>query len=442
MQFWPMRTLAAQDPIHGHEYLPFDQHVRKGKHLLSGNAYLTNEAYRQYYRDSRITPESLTNAFQRIGLHQDQQNCIRLENRLITASHVWWLHLTVGFEPLEPALLERELSDHGSSNQFHQNLPKESRQRIITRTIEECELCREYPEKAYLANLWKTSLSILELNESQGTPRGINHWIFPSTDPDSLNAKQTMSGWVESLTGVGLVAQINDLVRKWVMAFLDEEVAESESPQHRDGFYYSWKQMVQNDDSDSFFGIKDLSQRVKNLPIDPEDTIAASLNHLGISQEQWREYLACHLSLSPGWMQYSRWLGAHPDYHAQSKHPIDSIQYLAVRMFYEMELTQIICQQEWGIDATVPSLMAYWNDRLKALVSKESYSTNMRKQQICRDAWRFFHLAQFLELSPIDVLDLSCDDAQTLLKWIDDFPLVRHGLVWLEAYEESFRENI
>ena len=35
--FWPMRTMVAQNPIHGLEYLPFDQAVRKGKDLLGGN---------------------------------------------------------------------------------------------------------------------------------------------------------------------------------------------------------------------------------------------------------------------------------------------------------------------------------------------------------------------------------------------------------------------
>ena len=35
--FWPMRTMVAQNPLHGLEYLPFDQAVRKGKELLGGN---------------------------------------------------------------------------------------------------------------------------------------------------------------------------------------------------------------------------------------------------------------------------------------------------------------------------------------------------------------------------------------------------------------------
>ena len=53
-----------------------------------------------------------------------------------------------------------------------------------------------------------------------------------------------------------------------------------------------------------------------------------------------------------------------------------------------------------------------------------------------------FHLAQFLELSPIEVHDLSPADAQTLLHWLDDFPSDQHSPVWLEAYEDAFREKL
>ena len=55
--FWPMRTMVAQNPIYELEYLPFDQAVRKGKKLLGGNGCLTNDEYRQFYRNGRITKE-------------------------------------------------------------------------------------------------------------------------------------------------------------------------------------------------------------------------------------------------------------------------------------------------------------------------------------------------------------------------------------------------
>ena len=442
--FVPKRTTVVQSLIHGSELLPFDQHVRKGKHLLDGMWYLENEEYRKLYRAGRIKQESLARAFLRMRFDRWQPQSIQIENRKIDVLDVWRLHLIVGFDALEPRLLERELGDNGSTKQFHQHLSEESRRRIIDRTIQECELCREYPEKAYLANLWKSILSVLQLSESHVASQQIDRSVFSATETASLPAQRTISDWVDSFGGGGLVGQANDQLFKWITAFLDEGVVGWRQSQVGDDFYQTWRQMVQENDSATCFGIKCCIQRTSDLPMEPEDTIASSLRYLGIPQEQWREYLARHLWLSLGWMRYFRWLEEHPDYHVQCKHPIDTTQYLAVRLFYEVELTHSICQQEWGIEGTVPALTAYWNRRLKeytALVEKGSYSVNMRTQHVCRDAWRFFQLAQFLELSPIDVFDLSCGDVQTILQWLDDFPLDHHRLVWQEAYEESSRAD-
>ena len=443
--FWPMRTMVAQNPIHGLEYLPFDQAVRKGKHLLGGNGYLANQEYQQFYRDGRITQESLKQAFERVGPCQTQQKFIQLGSRQITAHDVWMLHLIVGFAPLEPLLLEWELGDNGSTKRFHLNLSEESRTRIIERTIQECELCRDYPEEAYLTNLWKSTLAALQLAESHTPPQSSDHSVAPTAVSICLPAQRTISDWVDSLAGVGLVDQVNDQLIKWVAAFLDEGLAGWEMPQRQDGFYQAWRQLVQEDLSGTLLGIKDFSQKITDLPSDPEDAIASHLQQLGIPRDQWSDYLSRQLSLLPGWTRYIRWLGEHPDYHAQRTHPIDTTQYLAVRLFYEVELTQLACQQEWGIDGTVSALTAYWNDRPEEYHShlgEGAHSVDEIKQRKCRDGWRLFHIAQFLELSPIEVHDLSPSEAQTVLDWLDDFPADQHSPVWLEAYEDSFRADI
>ena len=410
--FWPMRTMVAQNPIHGLEYLPFDQAVKKGKELLGGNGYLPNDEYQQFYRDGRITKESLRWAFQKVGPRQTNPSSIRIGSRQITASDVWQLHMLVGFEELPPALLEWELGDNGSTTRFHQNLSEASRQRIIEQTIQECEQCRNYPEKAYLANLWKSMLAVLELSESRSLSQSFDRSVLPATGSIFLPTRRTISDWVDCLANAGLVDQINDQLIKWVAAFLDEGLAGWEMPQRQNGFYQTWRQLVQSDYSGSLLGIKDFSQKISDLPEDSEGAIVSCLQHLGIPQDQWSNYLSRQLSLLPGWTRYIRWLGEHPAYHAQQKHPIDTTQYLAVRLFYEVELTNIYCQQEWGIDGTLSALTTYWNDRSDEYhnrIGEGWHSVDQTKQMICRDAWRLFHLAQFLELSPIAIHDLSLE---------------------------------
>jgi uncharacterized protein YbcC (UPF0753/DUF2309 family) len=443
--FWPMRTMVAQNPIHGLEYLPFDQAVQKGKGLLGGNGYLANEEYRQFYRNGRITKEGFERAFARVGPRLEGQVPIEVGIRKITPNDVWQLHVLFGFEELPLSLLEWELSGGGATKQFRQDLSGESQKRIIEQTIKEYEQDRESPEEAYLTNLWKSVLATFGLTDIHGSSKVLEYSHSQISTPISLSPQRTISDWVDVLTEGGVVEQVNNQLIKWVTAFLDEGLAGWEMPGREEGFYQAWRSLAQKDFSGKLLGITDFAQKVQSLSAAPEDAIQASLHQLEIPQEQWKEYLSRQLTLLPGWTRYIRWLGENPTYHAQNKHPIDTTQYLAVRLFYEVELTNIKCQQEWGIDGTVSALTSYWNDRPEEYhqhIGQGGQSGSPTKQLICRHAWRLFHLAQFLELSPKEVHDLSLTDAQMLLQWVDHFPADQHGRIWIEAYEDSFREKI
>jgi uncharacterized protein len=444
--FWPMRTMIAQNPIHGLEYLPFDEAVRKGQQFLGGRGYLPNEEYRQFFHKGRITLQGLKEALARVRPKQETQGTIQVGSRQVTTSDIWLSHLIFEFEPLEPVLLSWELSEDGSTKRFRQDLPADSRDRIIARTIEECEHCRDYPEKAYLTNLWKSILVVLGLSSS--APRELPSSKSGDSSeeiPVALSAQHTLSDWVGKLTGVGLVEQINQQLIKWIVGFLDEGLAGWEMGMRESGFYAAWRNLAFQDHTGRFLGIQDFAKKVQAFPLDPEEAIVGSLQSLGIPQNQWQAYLSRALSQLPGWTRYIRWLGEHPEYPAQQKHPIDPIQYLAVRLFYEVECTQVACQREWGIDGTLPVVSGSWKvrkDDYAARMRKGAHSSNPVQQAICRDAWRLFHLAQCMEWSPIDVHDLSLADGQRLLRWLDAFPPDWHGAVWLEAYEENFRREI
>ena len=452
--FWPMRTMIAQNPIHGLEYLPFDQAVRIGKDLLGGDGYLPNETYRQLYQEGRMTLEGIKRALVRVGPRPNSQDSIKVGTRILSARDIWQWHLVFGFEALEPVLLHWELSGGGATQKFRSDLPSESKHRIIERTIAECEQCREYPEEAYLTNLWKATLSALALHDggqgektkAEGGPsepssfpeeKGNNHVDLP--------LHRTVSDWIDELADVALVEQINNQMIKWIAAFVDEGLAGWEMPSRGKGFFRAWQELAQWDQSGHFLGIQDFHRKVQELPGEPEAVIVWCLERLGIPQEQWKSSLSRELSQLPGWTRYIRWLGEHPAYPAQQQHPIDTRQYLAVRLFYEVELCQMVCEREWNIAGTVSALKSYWRERSEEYenrIRKSAHAVSPLTHGICHDAWRVFHLAQFLELSPLDMHDLSLSDSQALLGWLEDFPSDRHGPVWLEAYEDAFRVDI
>ncbi|TFG62574.1 MAG: DUF2309 domain-containing protein, partial [Nitrospirales bacterium] len=427
---------------------------RVGKDLLGGSGYLPNETYRQLYREGRITIEGIKRALVRVGPRPESQASIKVGTRILSARDIWQWHLVFGFEALESVLLQWELNGGGATGQFRSDLPSESKHRIIKRTIEECEQCRDYPEEAYLTNLWKATLSALALHDFL---QGENtHAEGGQREPSSFSGEKrkfqvdlplqrTVSDWIEKLADVSLVEQINNQMIKWIAAFVDEGLAGWEMPSRDKGFFRAWQELAQWDHSGHFLGIQDFHRKVQDLSGEPEDVIVWCLRSLDIPEKQWSGYLSRALSQLPGWTRYIRWLGEHPAYPAQQKHPIDTRQYLAVRLFYEVELCQMVCEREWRIAGTVSALKPYWEERLEEYgnrMGKSAHTVDLLTQGICQDAWRVFHLAQFLELSPIEMHDLSLSDSQTLLGWLEDFPAELHGPVWLEAYEDGFRVDI
>ena len=116
--FWPMQIMVSQNPMHGWEYLPFDQAVRKGQHLLGGLGYLPNAEYRAFYRGGRITGDILKQALARLGPRPDHDEAIMVGSRRITAEEVWFLHVVFGCEALEPRLLAWELDHQTATKRF------------------------------------------------------------------------------------------------------------------------------------------------------------------------------------------------------------------------------------------------------------------------------------------------------------------------------------
>lgn len=444
-KFWPMKSFVHHNPIHGMEHWPFDKAVREAKHLLGGNGYLSNSEYRQLYREGRITDAGARRALQRVGPPVHTQTLIEVGPRQIRSSDVLRLHLLFGFEALDAVLLAWTFGSEGATKQFQPDLPPESKLRITKHTSRDGESSRQGSEESYLTSLWDSTLSALRLTNS----------FFADSDEQTrktgfirevaLPNQRTLGDWLESLAGASIVDQINDQMIRWTAAFVDEGMAGWAMPSRGGGFYQAWRELAQRDFSGRFLGIKGFAQKVRDLPGSPEDAIALGLDRLGVPEERWVEYLSRHLAQLPGWAGFVRWLGENPEYPGQKEHPIDPAQYLAVRLFYEVELADALCRREWGITGNLSALVSYWQNHLdeyQNLIAPAHRLVDRRTKAICHGAWRLFRLAQFLELTPAEVKELSEENVQTLLGWLDSFPEDQHAPVWLEAYEDKYREDL
>ena len=144
------------------------------------------------------------------------------------------------------------------------------------------------------------------------------------------------------------------------------------------------------------------------------------------------------LAQLPGWTGLVRWRGLNPEDPIQKNNPIDVVQYLAVRLFYEVELVGVEARRQGLESGTLPVIRS----RIATLSEAAHAHVGANKLAVCRDAWRLFQLGQLLGLPADELRAMRAEQAREVLGWLDAFSTEDQNPVWLEAYEDSFRNEL
>ncbi len=306
-----------------------------------------------------------------------------------------------------------------------------------------------HPLAYYVQSLWHAAQHLMEqAHRDAAWTEGSRHagrQGSPINDGGRLQRsaeRLTASDLLDRLTDSDLVATLNDQLVKWVSAFVDEGMADWPMPSRHKGFYEAWREVAPRDASLWTLGIAAGARKIQSLPPEPEDALVSLLRRLGVPDEQWPDYLRRQLGALPGWAGYIRWRSQNPDYPDQSHHPIDPVDYLVVRLFYEVELAENCLLQIPDSSSTDGPVLTTL-DRLSSqgLARSEAHEPD-EDILLCSHTWRLFHLAQLLELAPEALRQLRVDDAKTLLDWLDRFPHDAMRRLWHEAYEWHYRQEL
>ncbi|MGH3088670.1 MAG: DUF2309 domain-containing protein, partial [Rubrobacteraceae bacterium] len=293
------------------------------------------------------------------------------------------------------------------------------------------------------------------------------------------------SDFLREITGEDINGRVNEYVIKRCAAFLDVGLAAWRMPGRALGFYDSWKSLAGKDRSFEFDDLPGWRDALNHLPALARDAVIQRLHELGVREEDWGDYLGRLIIQLPGWAGMIQWRESHPQYARQETQPIDLIQYLAVRLFYETLLIQKTCEKTWRIDGSSQSLRDYFEshpseffarrelqrgdlpdylaERTRMLAADRSSSGGPEDERwesladmiwayreseasgrsaVCDEAWRLFHLSQFLGLTGEEVRSLPPGERGRLIGMLEAFPSSEHGPVWLAAYERNYRDRI
>jgi uncharacterized protein len=201
---------------------------------------------------------------------------------------------------------------------------------------------------------------------------------------------------------------LNTHAAQWCAAYLDEGQSAWAMPGRERGFYHAWRRLAPHD----LLLPRPVRARLRHLPDHPEQAIADALAALGVPRHARIRYLQAHLAALPGFAAHVRWHGERPDGR------IDLSAYLAMRLSTEAAALT---------DVTDPP-GASW-----AAASRAEEAPPARPSAV--------HRAQHL----LDALGISdADPAQraALAGLLTRLPLEQRALVWLDAYEGRYRDEL
>jgi len=300
----------------------------------------------------------------------------------------------------------------------------------------------------------------------------------------SFEHGRTHSDFFQQMTGGNIVETVNRYMIRICSIFMDEALAAWHMPGRALGFYDAWRTLAEHDHTFDFDDLTTWRDALHHLPTLAEDAVIHHLEVLGIEEEHWEEYLGRILTGLRGWAAMSFWMGLNPWYPKQKVQPMDVVEYLAVRLFYETLLVSKLCKTTWQISARVTSLRHYFEihpseffvrrelflghlpeylaSEARALVAERSDTNGDEpehwkavadkiwmarevlepRRRVSETVWRLFHLAQVLGLSAGDIHAMSEQDRSRLLATVDAFPESVQSPVWLIASEVHYRDVI
>lgn len=440
---WPLRTAIAINPLVGLEELDFHEAIRRAQHWWGGRGYLPNERYREYYREGRITLDQVDTALAPLVSEEP----VKIGGKRVSHLDVLRIHLIHGIA--EPA---RDTVD---------------------------AVVDHAPERDCLEALVNRLRHVLE-------PSNVETIVQARVQADraALGHSCSLAGWCDQTLGLNLWTTINSELVKWCAAYLDEGQAAWPLPRQGETFYGAWRHLAGYDLSVSFNGVAHSEAKLAALPERPEDVLLDSLTAMGLPESTWPDYLALHLAALPGWAGLIKWRAEQPDPISTEwakAYPIDLVQYLAVRLWYEQQLVRTACRHHLDTEGTygaltacmhrepavyllrrervtggLPSVYVVQVDRLAHAgrsAQSEAWGTlagryvadlgvTHHRAMVKTAAWRLARLAMHLDLHPTSLIDYPPSDLKRLLQWLDAFPEQAHGPRWLAALEAGFRDSL
>ncbi|MFO0952851.1 MAG: DUF2309 domain-containing protein [Isosphaeraceae bacterium] len=446
----PINVFIHHNTLHAFEDLPFAEAVKKGAQLFGSHPYLAEDRYRDELRRGRIRFSELQDVVgQDLGTTAGEPvlgYATRKDLRLAMLQY-----------PLRTGPTEELLWYVAEADAMHR-VRSEVSSAVRARMIAETRrwVMRDIrkgtdPTRNGQAHRSGISPSLAALVDRFGD-RQIEEWTDDDWEGFTLQALwRVCCDGVRDLpaysarpprplrhrdvllevSGADADEPVNELLIRFCAAFLDQGLAHWPLPGREEGFLRCFAGLYRQPWGPPDRWMKGLAEelgRILDAGTDPLDLILASLEDLGVAEEEWDDYLSATLLALRGWGGMLRQTELRGD-RVVHPSPAGTLEgFLAIRLLLDRYSLRYTAAEAAGYTGTLRAM----RDDLSARI-EEAWPPSVEQR-----AFPVFQLAQVMGLSPDVLYRLPREEWETLLREIEEFSSLERRRVFHMAYERRF----
>jgi uncharacterized protein YbcC (UPF0753/DUF2309 family) len=444
----PITAFVHHNTLHALEELPFDDAVRCGAAIFRCQPYLREAEYRRLLESQRITQEDIRAALlDDLGPRADG-----FVGRMGTRYHLRLAMLEHSLETATSHELRWLMAETEALWRFRREAPPHVRKRMIDETRHwvmrdlrhgasegppipqrtrdvAAELMRRFGKshiEQWDETVWEAfCLQLLWQVCRQGV-QGV------PTAADAGGAAVRHRDVLLRATGEDSDPLVHETLIRFCAAFLDQGLAAWPLPHREQGYYEAFVALYRQGGAPPhpwYRGLPAELQRLARLGIGPLDSIAQSLEALGVARGERETYVRESLLALRGWAGMIWQCETRPDRVAHPAPPGSLIGYLAVRLILERFALAYVARRALGYAGPLSGL-------------REVLGTQARPRKSPAAAQRsflVFQLAQVLGWTPQELHQLKQWEWAALVEDLEAFSPLDRRRVFHAAYERRYR---
>jgi uncharacterized protein YbcC (UPF0753/DUF2309 family) len=433
----PIEVFVHHNTLHAFEDHSFHEALRLGLDRYHAEPYLSLTEYRRLYHAGRITDQELEAVIMEdLGDSRNDQI-----NALGTRSEIRYAMLRHAVRIGPDAELRWIVAETDALDRFREEATEVNRSRILSAAKRWLLSSQGGPQSVHdvdgllekfgrdgsrwkpaqweafaLHLIWRTCLA------------GVASYAITPPTKSFVRPRD----WLLHVTGHDIDQEVHETLIRFCAAYVDQGYSDWILPNRDDGFFSAFLSLhsISVAGTDRWLDrLPGQLSEMKSAGVTAEESIQASLDELGVAEDDREEFITQSLLSLAGWAGMIWQLESGVDWAVHSIPEGSLVGMLAVQLILEREAIRNLGSEVFSTSSISETLRT----ARERMVRPEAMTAERR-------AFLLFQVAQMLGWTPLELQQLTPQQWQQLSNEVEGFGPLQRRRIFHEAYERHYRD--